>query len=74
MTKNASAIAMTCKNICTNYKAIKQPHHSRYSEGQKRCIHCEIFIRWEGYMCPCCGYRLRSNPRSRRLREKLRDG
>lgn len=48
---------MTCKEICLKYKAQKDGSGShRYANGQKRCQTCEIFIRWEGSWCPCCGY------------------
>jgi len=49
---------MTCKGICIRHKAQKPPGTGRYSTGQKRCQVCEIFLRWDGLWCPCCGYRL----------------
>jgi hypothetical protein len=33
---------------------------------------CELFIKWNGLFCPCCGYRLRTKPRNYRFKEKLR--
>jgi predicted amidophosphoribosyltransferase len=59
---------MTCKGICIHHKAL-----SRYSTGNKRCKNCDLFIRWEGLYCPCCGYKLRTRPRNfsmTKLREK----
>ena len=44
----------------------------RYATGQKRCQICELFIKWEGQWCPCCGYRLRAKPRNLRYKIKLR--
>jgi predicted amidophosphoribosyltransferase len=44
----------------------------RYSTGQKRCQVCEIFLKWEGLWCPCCGYRLRTRPRNLKYKAKLR--
>ena len=44
----------------------------RYATGNKRCQVCEIFIKWEGFWCPCCGYRLRNGPRSMKFKAKLR--
>ena len=60
-----------CKDICIRYKATKTQGGSRYAKGQKRCKVCEIFIRWDGMWCPCCGYRLRTIPRNKTLKEKF---
>lgn len=56
---------MVCKDLCRNYKANKILHIGRYDSGQKRCHHCEIYIKWDGKYCPCCGLKLRSKPRGR---------
>ncbi len=63
---------MTCKGICTRYKAQKPVGTGRYASGQRRCQICEIFIKWEGLWCPCCGYRLRTKPRNLKYKAKLR--
>jgi len=65
---------MTCKGICERpeYHAPKPTGMGRYASGQKRCQICETFIKVEGLCCPCCGYRLRSNPRAVRYKRKLR--
>jgi hypothetical protein len=63
---------MTCKGICIRHKAQKPPGTGRYSTGQKRCQVCEIFLRWDGLWCPCCGYRLRTKPRNLKYKAKLR--
>jgi predicted amidophosphoribosyltransferase len=55
---------MTCKGICLRHRAQKPVNSGRYASGQKRCQVCEIFIRWDGLFCPCCGYRLRTKPRN----------
>jgi hypothetical protein len=44
----------------------------RYATGNKRCQICEIFIKWDGLWCPCCGYRLRNGPRLFKHKAKLR--
>ena len=62
---------MTCKGICTRYKAQKPVGTGRYASGQRRCQICEIFIKWEGLWCPCCGYRLRTKPRNLKYKAKL---
>ncbi len=63
---------MTCKGICVRYKAQKTVGTGRYASGQRRCQICEIFIKWEGLWCPCCGYRLRTKPRNLKYKAKLR--
>ncbi len=61
---------MSCKGICERYKAKKPVALGRYTSGQKRCQICEIFIKWEGLWCPCCGYRLRTRPRNLKYKAK----
>ena len=63
---------MTCKGICIRHKAQKPVGSGRYATGQKRCQICEIFIKWDGIFCPCCGCRLRIGPRLFRDKAKLR--
>jgi hypothetical protein len=58
---------MTCKGICVHYKAAS----NHYANGQKRCLVCDLFIKWNGLFCPCCGYRLRIRPRKFKLKPKL---
>jgi hypothetical protein len=63
---------MTCKGICMRHKVQKPVSSGRYSSGQKRCQICELFIKWDGLWCPCCGYRLRTRPRNLKYKAKLR--
>jgi hypothetical protein len=63
---------MTCKGICIRHKAQKPVGTGRYASGQRRCQICEIFIKWDGLWCPCCGYRLRTKPRNLKYKDKLR--
>jgi hypothetical protein len=65
---------MTCKGICIRHKAQKPSNSGRYAIGQKRCQICEIFIKWDGIWCPCCGYRLRTRPRNKKYKASLRAG
>jgi hypothetical protein len=65
-------VPMTCKGICIRHKAQKPVGSGRYASGQKRCQICEIFIKWDGLWCPCCGYRLRTKPRNLKYKAKLR--
>jgi hypothetical protein len=64
---------MPCKEICIRHKAQKRAgvDSGRYASGRKRCQVCDIFIEWDSFWCPCCGYRLRTRPRSLKYRTKL---
>ncbi len=59
---------MSCKGICIRHKSFSLPNKFRYLNGQKRCQVCQLYIKWMGYWCPCCGFRLRGNPEIRRIR------
>jgi hypothetical protein len=63
---------MTCKGICIRHKVQKPVSSGRYASGQKRCQICELFIKWDGLWCPCCGYRSRTRPRNLKYKAKLR--
>ena len=63
---------MVCKGICIRHKASGPISYGRYAIGQKRCQICEIFIKWDGIFCPCCGCRLRIGPRLFKDKTKLR--
>jgi hypothetical protein len=63
---------MVCKGICIRHKASGPIISGRYATGQKRCQICEIFIKWDGLWCPCCGCRLRIGPRLFKHKAKLR--
>jgi len=64
---------LTCKGVCVRHKASKPKGIGRYASGQRRCQICEIYIKWEGLWCPCCGYRLRNKPRNITYKQKLRE-
>jgi hypothetical protein len=59
---------MSCKGICIHHKA-----SGRYATGSKRCQQCNLFIKWDGLWCPCCGYKLRIGPRHFKFKAKLRE-
>ena len=64
---------MVCKGICVRHRAQKPlGAFGRYATGQKRCQVCEIFLKWDGMWCPCCGYRVRTRPRGHKFKERLR--
>jgi rRNA maturation endonuclease Nob1 len=63
---------MSCKGICVKYRAKKPGREgNRYASGQKRCQICDIFIDYPSLFCPCCGYRMRTRPRSRKWYRKM---
>lgn len=64
---------MVCKGLCPRHKATKPTGTGRYEAGQRRCQVCEEWLNWEGFWCPCCGYRLRTKPRNKKYKERLRD-
>jgi predicted amidophosphoribosyltransferase len=59
---------MSCKGVCIRHKAVS----NHYATGQKRCQVCEIFIKWDGLFCPCCGSKLRTRPRNIKFKRRLR--
>jgi hypothetical protein len=63
---------MVCKGVCIRHKASGPISYGRYATGQKRCQICEIFIKWDGIFCPCCGCRLRIGPRLFKDKTKLK--
>ena len=58
---------MPCYGICIRYKTSRG-----YATGNKRCNRCDLFIKWEGLWCPCCGYKLRTKTRHSKFKAKLR--
>jgi hypothetical protein len=64
---------MVCKGICSRHKAMRPSTGMRYLIGQKRCQVCQIFINWQGWFCPCCGFRLRNRPRNSKFKLTLRN-
>jgi hypothetical protein len=45
----------------------------RYANGHKRCQICDLFIKWYGVFCPCCGSRLRMGPRNIKDKAKIKN-
>ena len=62
---------MVCKGVCSRHKAMRPSTGKRYLTGQKRCQVCQVFIKWPGFFCPCCGYRLRTKPKNKKYRNNL---
>jgi len=67
LTKLTSGRSESCREICKRYKSnLNLRNGSYYLNWENcRCSICNIFIKWEGIYCPCCGYRLRRRPRAR---------
>jgi hypothetical protein len=40
--------------------------------ADREAVRYEIFLKWDGLWCPCCGYRLRTQPRNQEFKAKLR--
>ena len=56
---------MTCKGICSRYKAKRTVGKiGHYELGHKRCSKCQIFLDWDGIFCPCCNVILRTRPKN----------
>ena len=51
---------MSCKDKCRNYDPQAL---GKYADGFKRCSVCEVFLKFEGRYCPCCGVMLRVSPK-----------
>jgi len=65
-----------CKGICEKYKAtiLGFAYNTRYADGQKRCQTCEIYMTWDrDSKCPCCGSKLRTKPRHKKLKTKYKE-
>jgi hypothetical protein len=52
------------------YSTQKPGRAGRYSNGQKRCQVCEVFIKCHALWCPCCHCRLRTGPRNTKYKVK----
>ena len=73
-------VTLHCKGFCKNISTSRgrcDPGISPYDRGLKRCGTCEIYTRFDGWYCPCCGRKLGTRPScmraSRRaLLEKIR--
>ena len=64
---------MVCRGICHKYKFKKKAFSKQvYQDGASRCQTCEIFIKWEGVCCPCCGMKIRKVPRNKHGKESMR--
>ena len=63
---------MPCKGICSDFAVkISRLKGGLYETGYKRCTGCDIFIKFDGKNCPCCGCMLRGKPRNSKGRKNL---
>jgi len=63
---------MTCKGICIRHEAVRPPDGYRYSNGQKCCRVCGLFMNWDGVNCPCCGMTLSTNQHRSKYKRRYR--
>ena len=76
-----------CNGICKQFQVKKPIGKGRYSSGQGRCQTCDIWLDHngchikngspakqdsEGWMCNCCNFRIRRNPRSVMYKTKFK--
>ena len=65
---------MACRDQCASLKITEpMPNGLRYSQGQKRCSNCEIFMFHDGIKCPCCNTKLKTKPRSTKSKRLLNE-
>lgn len=61
------ASEVTCNGYCLKFQYRKtRGRRIDYALGDKRCNHCEVYLKYDGIFCPCCGIRLRYTSRWRR--------
>lgn len=68
MVKLTSGRSESCRNICNRFKNILNLRNGSYYQQNWencRCSICNVYLKWDGIFCPCCGYRLRRRPRAR---------
>lgn len=68
------AVYAMCQKVCvTKYHGVKagNRYFHPYEEGFKRCTHCDIFIKIDGVLCPCCHERLRIVPKMKKYKDRL---
>ncbi len=63
---------MSCKGSCEHHRAEKESLRGYYINGYKRCQVCDIYLNWEGFYSPCCGRKLRAEPRNKKLKMKMK--
>lgn len=77
-----------CKGLCKKYRVKKLVGVGRYGSGQCRCQICDIWMDYRGchlesgvpasvnnygWICNCCNFKVRKNPRNKKSKEKLRE-
>ncbi len=65
---------MVCTGRCSKFKTPRMDVGGRYKNGQKRCMSCDIYIKTDMVRCPCCNRMLRTHPRNKLYKAKLREG
>ena len=62
-------MGVACKGVCEMFKSTGISMKLKYQEGQKRCSHCGVFLKFGGIRCPCCRTILRTKARNRNSKE-----
>ncbi|MEP0824760.1 MAG: hypothetical protein HRF40_04675 [Nitrososphaera sp.] len=62
----------SCRNICVRTRSRPGGCRGSYINGLRKCSICDAFFQDSASKCSCCGARLRSKPRGRKLRTNLR--
>lgn len=72
---------MACRGLCSNpdfiaeYQVLVKFSWRKtmpYSNGYSRCQECELFMKYNDKICPCCKWTLRRSPRSKKYRDRLK--
>ena len=61
-----------CNGICSRYKTKHPVRKDWYATGIKHCGACEVNIDWDGWTCPCCKSRLRTNTKEKKSNDDKR--
>lgn len=56
-------LAFMCNNKCGDFKLEGISNKLSYENGFKWCSCCCMFLRLDGFRCPCCNIALRSSPK-----------
>lgn len=65
-----------CLGLCNSGNFSQEYHASKnnknsFKHGFKRCRMCEVFMKHDGYRCPCCQGRLATKPRNAKSKRLL---
>ena len=61
----STGICLACKGICTRFESHKQ----RYELGTRRCTICDVYLKTEEKLCPCCNSVLRGKRKTKKIKK-----